>query len=46
MNRLDCDRMFVAVLEVGSFAGAAERLRTRRGQASTLVSRLDQELGV
>ncbi len=46
MDRLDCDRMFVAVLEVGSFAGAAERLGTSSGQASKLVSRLEQELGV
>ena len=46
MDRLDCDRMFVAVLEVGSFAGAAERLGTSSGQASKLVSRLEHELGV
>ncbi len=46
MDRLDCDRMFVAVLEVGSFAGAAARLGTSSGQASKLVSRLEQQLGV
>ncbi|PHP27687.1 LysR family transcriptional regulator [Limimaricola cinnabarinus] len=46
MNRLDCDRMFVAVMETGSFAGAAEKLRTSSGQASKLVSRLEAELGV
>lgn len=46
MDRLDCDRMFVAVLEVGSFAGAALRLGTSSGQASKLVSRLERELGV
>lgn len=46
MERLDCDRMFVAVMEAGSFAKAAERLDTSSGQASKLVSRLEQELGV
>lgn len=38
--------MFVAVLELGSFAAAAERLGTSSGQASKLVSRLEKELGV
>jgi DNA-binding transcriptional LysR family regulator len=46
MERLDCDRMLVAVLEVGSFAGAAERLGTSSGQASKLVSKLEADLGV
>lgn len=46
MDRLDCDRMFVAVLEIGSFAGAAVRLGTSSSQASKLVSRLEQQLGV
>lgn len=46
MERLDCDRMFVAVLEVGSFAGAAQRLGTSASQASKLVSRLESDLGV
>lgn len=46
MDRLDCDRMFVAVLETGSFAGAARRLGSSSGQASKLVSRLEAELGV
>ncbi|MBN9921094.1 LysR family transcriptional regulator, partial [Listeria monocytogenes] len=46
MERLDCDRMFVAVLEAGSFAGAAARLGTSAGQASKLVSRLETDLGV
>lgn len=46
MERLDCDRMFVAVLEAGSFAGAAERLGTSGGQASKLVSKLEADLGV
>ena len=46
MDRLDCDRMFVAVMETGSFTGASERLGTSSGQASKLVSRLEAELGV
>lgn len=46
MDRLDCDRMFVAVLDFGSFAEAAKRLGTSPGQASKLVSRLEADLGV
>ena len=46
MDRLDCDRMFAAVMETGSFTGAAERLGASTGQASKLVSRLETELGV
>ncbi|WP_413991575.1 LysR substrate-binding domain-containing protein [Labrys okinawensis] len=46
MERLECDRMFVAVLDTGSFSRAAERLGTSSGQASKLVSRLEAELGV
>lgn len=46
MTRLEDDRMFVAVMETGSFAKAAARLGTSSGQASKLVSRLEQNLGV
>lgn len=46
MDRLACDRMFVAVMDTGSFVAAAERLGTSSGQASKLVSRLERELGV
>ncbi len=46
MDRLDCDRMFLAVIETGSFTGAAEKLGTRSGQASKRISRLETELGV
>ena len=46
MDRLEGARMFVAVMETGSFARAAERLRTSPGQASKLVSRLEADLGV
>ena len=45
MDRLDCDRMFLAVIETGSFTAAAEKLGTRSGQASKLISRLETELG-
>lgn len=46
MNRLECDRMFMAVMEAGSFIGGARLLGTSSGQASKLVSRLETELGV
>jgi DNA-binding transcriptional LysR family regulator len=46
VDRLDGDRMFVAVMEAGSFITAAARLGTSSGQASRLASRLEAELGV
>jgi DNA-binding transcriptional LysR family regulator len=46
MDRLDAVRMFVAVMETGSFTGAAERLGTSSGQASKLVSSLESQLSV
>lgn len=46
VDRLECDRMFIAVMETGSFTGAAERLGTSSGQASKLISRLEAYLGV
>lgn len=46
MDRLACDRMFVAVMETGSFTAAAARMGTRSGQASKLVARLEEALGV
>lgn len=45
MERLDCDRMFVAVIETGSFSRAAQRLGTSSGQTSKLIARLEAELG-
>ena len=45
MDRIDCDRMFVAVMELGSFARAADKLRVSSGQASKLVTRLEHILG-
>jgi DNA-binding transcriptional LysR family regulator len=46
MDRLACNRMFAAVMELGSFAAAAARLGTSSGQASKLVARLESDLGV
>jgi len=46
MSRLENDRLFVAVMESGSFAAAAKRLGISGGQASKLVSRLETDLGV
>lgn len=46
MQRLECERMFLAVMETGSFAKAAARLGLSSGQASKLVSRLEGDLGV
>ena len=46
MDRLTPERMFLMVVETGSFARAAERLGTGSGQASKLVQRLEAELGV
>lgn len=45
-DRLTPERMFVTVLETGSFAAAAARMGTSPGQASKLVSRLEADLGV
>ena len=46
MDRLGCDRLFVAVMESGSFASAAQRMGMSAGQASKLISALEAELGV
>ena len=46
MDRLGPERMFVKVVETGSFAAAAARLGTSSGQASKLVSKLESDLGV
>lgn len=45
MQRLECERMFVAVMETGSFAAAARRMGQSPAQASKLVSRLEADLG-
>ena len=46
MPRLESDRLFVAVMETGSLAGAARRLGLSSGQASKLLGRLEADLGV
>lgn len=46
MDRLGPERMFLTVVETGSFAAAAVRLGTGSGQASKLVARLEADLGV
>ncbi|MDC5021073.1 LysR family transcriptional regulator [Acinetobacter baumannii] len=46
MNRLECNRMFIAIMELGSFVKAAENLNTSVAQASKLISKLENELGV
>ena len=46
MDRIDCDRMFVALVETGSFIKAAQRLGASPGQASKLITRLEEDLGV
>lgn len=45
MDRMSCDRMFVAVVELNSFAKAAELKGTSVSQASKMVTRLEQTLG-
>lgn len=45
-GRLAPERMFVKVVETGSFAAAAASLGTSSGQASKLVARLEADLGV
>ena len=46
MDRFAPERMFLMVVETGSFARAATRLGTGSGQASKLVQKLEAELGV
>ncbi|WP_317215915.1 LysR family transcriptional regulator [Gluconobacter sp. GP1] len=46
MDRLTLDRLFVAVLETGSFVAASGRMGVSSGQASKMLSRLEADLGV
>jgi DNA-binding transcriptional LysR family regulator len=46
MERFECERMFIAVLDAGSFAAAARRLGVSSGQASKLVAKLEADLNV
>ncbi|MEN5362736.1 LysR family transcriptional regulator [Brevundimonas intermedia] len=46
MDRLDCDRIFVAVVEARSFTQAARQIGVSPGQASKMITRLEDQLGV
>ncbi|MDE3078565.1 MAG: LysR family transcriptional regulator [Paracoccaceae bacterium] len=46
MERFSAERMFLKVADLGSFAAAAAQLGTSSGQASKLVARLEEGLGV
>ena len=46
MDRVDCMKMFVRVVELGSFARASEELEVSRATATQAVARLEDRLGV
>lgn len=46
MDRFDAMRAFVAVVDAGSFVGAAERLQISKPVISRLVAELEERLGV
>ena len=46
MDRFDAMRAFVAVVDAGSFVGAAERLQISKAVVSRLVAELEEHLGV
>ncbi|MBF7685836.1 LysR family transcriptional regulator [Acinetobacter sp. B10A] len=46
MDRMDCDRMFIAIIETGNFTLASKRLGTSLGQASKLIAKLEADLAV
>ncbi|MDO5654318.1 MAG: LysR family transcriptional regulator, partial [Brachymonas sp.] len=46
MNRLEQMRIFVAVVDAGSFVGASDALDISKAAASRRVSELEQRLGV
>lgn len=46
MDRFEAMRTFVAVVDAGSFVGAAERLQSSKAVVSRLVAELEQHLGV
>lgn len=46
MNKFDAMRAFVAVVDAGSFVGAAERLQISKPVVSRLVAELEADLGV
>lgn len=46
MDHIHCMRIFVRVVELGSFARASEELEVSRATATQCVARLEQKLGV
>ena len=46
MDRFEAMRAFVAVVDAGSFVGAAERLQISKAVVSRLVAELEEHLGV
>ena len=46
MDHVDCMRMFVRVMELGSFARASQDLDVSRSVATQAVARLEGRLGV
>ena len=46
MDKFEAMRTFVAVVDAGSFVGAAERLQSSKAVVSRLVAELEQHLGV
>ena len=46
MDHVDCMKMFVRVVELGSFARASEELEVSRATATHAVARLEDRLGV
>lgn len=46
MDRMECDKMFIAIFETGNFTLASKRLRTSLGQASKLIAKLEADLAV
>lgn len=46
INLVICMRVFTAVVDTGSFAGASDKLDLSRGMATRYVAQLEQHLGV
>jgi DNA-binding transcriptional LysR family regulator len=46
INLVTCMRVFAAVVDTGSFAGASDKLDLSRGMATRYVAQLEQHLGV
>jgi len=46
IDLVECMRVFTAVVDAGSFAGAADKLDLSRGMATRYVAQLEEHLGV